>query len=238
MSRHAKPCPDHPQVKSAKRSSLRTMTRRPTNELDPLNNAPTTDPDLLARGVNPEDFLAWQKLWEQYREPILRACQRSGLTQGEAEEIVQEVFGKLTRRLRHRPLNPRSESLRAWLSQTTHHQIFERHRLRRRHPLSPSAVVLLQEWLPATVAPDLEAQRRERMEGHLWSVCLARVRSAVSPRQWQIFEAYVLEGMPSTEVARIFDTSSFNVRQIRLRLAARLRQEWSNLTTQFIEPAS
>ncbi|MFM7102797.1 MAG: RNA polymerase sigma factor, partial [Verrucomicrobiota bacterium] len=165
-----------------------------------------------------------------------RTCERSGLKRSEGEEISLEVFSKLARRMDRRPLHHPSESLRAWLTRTTHQLILDRHRSRRRHPLGPAAIALLQEWLPPASLADEENRRRERMEGHLWAVCLARVRSASPARHWQIFEAYALEGMSSAEVARSFGTTGFNVRQIRRRLVARLRREWSSLVTQAIEP--
>lgn len=73
------------------------------------------------------------------------------------------------------------------------------------------------------------------MEKHLWSVCLARVRATVAAKQWQIFEAYALNRQTSAEVAKIFNTSAFNVRINRHRMVSRIREEWKTLSNQQIE---
>jgi DNA-directed RNA polymerase specialized sigma24 family protein len=94
---------------------------------------------------------------------------------------------------------------------------------------------LIQEWLPPAFAPEEELEAREKLEAHLWSVCLARVRSDVPPNHWQVFEAHALHGRQSSEVARIFNTTSVNVRVIRTRVVAKIRAEWKNIASQQIE---
>lgn len=192
-------------------------------------DAPTTDPRLVDAARDPADGTSWQRLYVTYRDPITRHCAKSGLTPAECEEVVQEVLAKLAQRLSKAAFNWKSASLRGWLNQTTNHLIFEVHRLNRRNAFTPEALAIIQQWLPPTLAPEADLKAREQLESHLWSVCLARVRHAVRPLRWQIFESYALHGNPATEVARRFNTTGINVRLIRHRMIARIRREWAIL---------
>jgi RNA polymerase sigma factor (sigma-70 family) len=192
-------------------------------------DAPTTNTGLVNAASDPADAASWQRLYATYRDPIIRHCANSGLTPAESEEIVQEVLAKLAQRLSKAAFNWKSATLRGWLNQTTNHLIFEVHRLNRRQAFSADALAIIAQWLPPTVAPEGDTKVREQLEAHLWSVCLARVRQSVRPRQWQIFECYALQDNPAVEVARRFNTTGINVRIIRHRMIARIRRVWSVL---------
>lgn len=200
-------------------------------------DAPTTDQSLVESAEDLENRDAWQRLYGAYRRPILSHCARSGLTPAESEEVLQEVLAKLAQRLAKAPFNWNAASLRGWLGEMANRAIFDLHRRSRRNSLSPGVVAAIQQWLPPAFAPDTAGPSREQMEAHLWSVCLARVRHAVRPIQWQIFEAYALQGNTAAEVARRFNTTGFNVRVVRHRMVARIRREWSRLAScSLVEP--
>ena len=195
-------------------------------------NAETTNHELVQAASEPSDAVAWAELHARYHPPIVQHCLRSGLTASEAEEVALQSLAKLSHRLSRSPFNWDRTGLRAWLSETANRLIFEVHRNRRREALSADAMRLIQGWLPATFAPEDDAPAREKLESHLWSVCLARVRTTVPALHWQIFEAYVLQGQRSRVVAQLFNTTALNVRIIRMRLAQRIRKEWESLARQ------
>ncbi len=194
-------------------------------------DAPTTDQPLIDAAVNPDDAAVWKTLHETYHAPLLRLCDRSGLSPDEAEEVAQQVLIKLSQRLAKAKFNWEATSLRGWLIEMSNRAIFEAHRRSRRGALPPQVRAVIQEWLPPALAPGSDGGSRERLESHLWTVCLARVRNAVKARQWQIFEAYALQGHSAAEVARRFNTTGFNVRVIRHRMVARIRKDWRQLAS-------
>lgn len=101
------------------------------------------------------------------------------------------------------------------------------------------AVKRLKIWLPAAEAPADDSRAREHMEGHLWSVCLARVRSVTRPGHWQVFEAYALEGCRAAEAASRFGITKIGVRVIQYRIVRRLKAQWKTLLVQDLsEPFS
>jgi len=198
-------------------------------------DTPTTQPERIAACANPADHEAWSWLQETYRKPIGDLCLRSGLTPVETDEVINDVLLRLSRRLVAKPFNRETIRFRAWLSQITHLRIFEVRRQRQRNHLTPQALVQMTEWLPGTLAPQTDLEARQKLEQHLWAVCLDRVRNSVPPSSWQIFEAYCFRGLPSPEVARTFNTTEFNVRMIRMRMVRRIRRQWAILAEEGIQ---
>lgn len=197
--------------------------------------AQTTNRLLVAAATDAENSEAWSQLHAMYHAALVRHGLRSGLTAVEAEDVAVVTLTVLAGRLGRLAICPEAKSLRGWLGETANRLIFDAHRNRRRDRLSANAVRLMQQWLPAAFAPGEEPGAREKLEAHLWSVCLARVRSESSPHHWQVFEAYALQGRTSAEVARLFNLTAFNVRMIRSRVVARLRAEWRRMEGQAIE---
>ena len=198
-------------------------------------DAPTTNTALIQEAVDPDSLEAWRLLQASYQKPLIRHAIRSGLNPGEAEEVASQTLLTLARRLSRRSLNHKSSSFRCWLSETANRFIFEVHRTKRRENLSATAILAIQECLPPAFVPEDELLAREKMEAHLWSVCLARVRVDSSPNHWQIFESNVLCGNNSTVVAKRFNTTPINVRVIRMRMIDRLKREWKQLAQQEVE---
>jgi len=149
----------------------------PMRQTDPnLLLAATTNRELLGSAADLSNEPAWKSLWDRYQKPILRLCEQSGLTAAESQDVVQDAFLRVARMLESRRLEPMQNGFRRWLGHIVHRLIFEAHRRNRRHQLGVEAVKRLKIWLPAVEAPADDSRAREHMEGHLWSVCLARVR--------------------------------------------------------------
>lgn len=198
-------------------------------------DAETTNHGLIASATNPANDEAWRNLHQVYHAALIRHCVRSGLNDGEAEDVAALTLATLAMRLSRSGFKWQVASLRGWLSETANRLIFDVHLRRKRERLSEDAIRLMQEWLPPAFAPEHEVEAREQMERHLWTVCLARVRADVPIQHWQIFEAHALLGRKSNEVAELFGTSSMNVRVIRSRLVLRIKKEWKSIANQQID---
>ena len=69
------------------------------------------------------------------------------------------------------------------------------------------------ERIPDPNVSDLDAAWREEWQGSLMAAALQRVKRQVSPRQFQIFDLYVLQNWSADVVAR---TLSINVARVYL----------------------
>jgi DNA-directed RNA polymerase specialized sigma24 family protein len=137
-------------------------------------DAQTTNRELVTAAQNPANNEAWQELHRAYHDPLVRHCDRSGLSPVEAEDVAALTLATLAMRLSRSSLKWEKRSLRGWLSETANRLIFDVHLHRKQQRLSADAARLMQEWLPPAFAPEDEHEAREKMESHLWSVCLAQ----------------------------------------------------------------
>ena len=187
----------------------------------------TTDHDLLSRVRHSDDEAAWSQFVEFYRNPIVRHCRSYGLSQEQSEEVAQDCF---IRCFRYLPTFEYSEAVgrfRSWLNLMVNQQIGECFRSRvLDEDLKRRYLEMLLE-----LADPLQAASRQPT-GHdyeLLSMAFQRVKAAVRPQHWQLFESFVLHGMSASEVAEQIGVSSVMVRVSAFRVRNRVRAEWKAL---------
>lgn len=161
----------------------------------------------------------WERFVLLFTPMLSRWAHRLGVSAADAEDLLQEVFTLLFRKLPEFRYDPR-QSFRAWLW-----TVFHRHTLawrrRQNRNLSLSA-----EQLEALASADNVA---EASEGEYRRALLDRVMQLVQtdfPQQtWQIFWQVAVEGRRSVDVARQFGVTPNAVYLSRGRVLARLREE-------------
>ncbi len=193
----------------------------------PPMHCDTTDHDLLSRVRQSNDEVAWTRFVEIYRNPIIRHCRSYGLSQEQSEEVAQDCF---IRCFQYLPTFEYSEALgrfRSWLNLMVNQQIGECFRSR---VLDEDMKRRYLEML-LELADPLQAASRQPV-GHdyeLLSMAFQRVKAAVRPQHWQLFESFVLHGILASEVAEQFGVSSVMVRVSAFRVRNRLRAAWKAL---------
>ena len=202
-------------------------------------DAPTTNAQWLDAARDLADNKTWGHLSATYRVPILNHCAKSGLTPQEAEEIAQETFCRLALQIEKAGGQWEPRTLRAWLTDIVNRHIIDHVKNAPRQRLSPKVLALVQQWMEPQTEGGISPEERIEAESHLWTLSLNRARSQVSPNHWQIFDAYVIQGLPSREVAQFFNTSHFNVRLIAHRIKKVARQSYNQLLSEeMIAPMS
>lgn len=84
---------------------------------------PATELKLIQRMADTEDNSAWTTFVERYRPPIRRTALRAGLSETDAEEVVQKTFIAV-----HRSLacyGPHLSRFRTWLGGIVRNRIHE-----------------------------------------------------------------------------------------------------------------
>ena len=195
-------------------------------------DAPTTNAQWLTAAKDLSDNKTWEQLSTTYRAPILDHCAKSGLTPQEAEEITQEAFCQLTLQIEKTGGHWESKTLRTWLTDIVNRHIIHYFKNTADQRLSPKDLVLVQQWMDPVNSGGVSTEEHIEAEFHLLALSLNRARSQVSPRHWQIFDTYVIQGLSSQEVARHFNTSHFNVRLIAHRIKKVARQSYNQLLSE------
>jgi RNA polymerase sigma factor (sigma-70 family) len=192
-------------------------------------NATTTDEDLLRQVKDWREDEGWREFHRRYAPAIAAHARRSGLTHDEAEDVVQATMIKLATYLPKFEYDRTVCRFRTWLNQVVNQRILAICHERRRTRLSEPALVYLREFVADVANPAADPVAQAELEQRMLQVCLARARTEVPARHWQIFEANALLGMDAGTVARRYRTTAANVWVIRHRLVQRLRTEWQAL---------
>lgn len=194
-----------------------------------------TRPSLLSRLKNADDQQSWREFCMLYRKLIYGAASRSGLTDAEAQDVVQETFIIVARKMPEFRYDPRVGSFKSWVSLITHRRIEKQ--LKKRLPSAPSPSPSSDSTRTSTLhrvpAKDaFESAWNAEWEKNLWSAAVERIRARLKPKQFQMFDLYVVKEWPISEVARALGVSATHVYVNKHRVSAILRKELRRLSHQ------
>jgi RNA polymerase sigma factor (sigma-70 family) len=194
-----------------------------------------TRASLLARLTDWEDHGSWQEFFDQYWQLIYRVGLKAGLTEMEAQDAVQETVLAVAKNIKNFEYAPARCSFKTWLLLITRQRIIWQ--LRKRSPApSPgcqsedgTARTSTIDKIPDPNGVDLDAVWDEEWQKNRMAAALERVKPQVSPRQFQIFDLYVLQDWPVRDVARTLGISAAQVYIAKHRVSAVLRKEAKKL---------
>jgi RNA polymerase sigma factor (sigma-70 family) len=210
---------------------------------------------LLSRLRDWDDRASWQEFFDTYGRLIYQTARKSGLTDAEAQDVVQETIILVARKMPAFKYDPALGSFKGWLRMLTRRRIEKQ--LRKRLPgaggTGPALVEVegmgrsLQgagagnprtatiERIPDPGGTDYEGQWDADWEQNLWAAAVAQVKRQVKPKQYQMFDLYALKEWPVGEVARALNVSVALVYLNKHRVGARIRRELERLRKE-IEP--
>ena len=194
--------------------------------MEPSDELIPTRWTLLSRLKDAADADSWQEFFETYWRLIYSVAVKSGLTDPEAQEVVQEVVIGVARKMPEFRCDPAAGSFKGWLLLVTRRRIVDQ--FRKRQPWSPTqpprgaetpagaaaspeangtAHTSTIERVPDPAGFDLEAAWEGEWQEHILDRALARVKERADPEQFQMFDLHVRLGLPAKEVARKLDVS-------------------------------
>ncbi len=191
--------------------------------------AETTDPRLLEAAKDWSNDACWREFYDRYAPAIRRHACASGLSETEAEDVLQETMMKVTRYLPRFEYDRTVCRFRTWLNQIVNQRIFESLHQRKRSVFSEQSLDELHDAVSTAEVTVEDPVAKAEVERRLLEACLSRVRAKAKPRHWQVFEAHALHGLSAEETARLHKTTAANVWVIRHRLVKALRLEWKHL---------
>jgi RNA polymerase sigma-70 factor (ECF subfamily) len=195
----------------------------PTTDLNPTRYS------LLSRLQNWDDQDSWRRFFDAYWRLIYLVAIKSGLTETEAQEVVQETVISVAKDISKFKREREFGSFRGWLRNVTRWRIADQ--LRKRTPMGradSSNSDTGMDPLAQIVDPageKLEAVWDEEWRTNLLETAVERVRNRVREEHYQIFDLYVLRGWTVREVAEILGVSSGQVYLAKHRVAAQVRKE-------------
>jgi RNA polymerase sigma-70 factor (ECF subfamily) len=156
----------------------------------------------------------------------------AGLTETEAQEVVQETLITVAKKIDHLKYDPAIGSFKGWLLNITRWRIADQFRKRnrageqlartRRDEGEETATI---ERIADPAGFDLDAAWDEEWHRNLLQAATERVKKKVSGKQYQIFDCYVLKEWPVQKVAKELRVSVAQVYLAKHRLSALLKKE-------------
>ena len=178
------------------------------------------------------DGKRWQQFFDSYWKLIHCAARKAGLTESEAQEVVQETLITVAKKIDRLKYDPALGSFKGWLLNITRWRIADQFRKRknageqqsktRRDESNETATI---ERIADPAGFDLDAAWDEEWHRNLLRAATERVKKKVSAKQYQIFDCYVLKEWPVQKVAKELRVSVAQVYLAKHRLSALLKKE-------------
>jgi RNA polymerase sigma-70 factor (ECF subfamily) len=194
---------------------------------------------LLSRLKDWDDQESWRDFFNTYWRLIYGVALKAGLTEAEAQDVVQETVLSVAKKMRDFHYDPSLGSFKGWLLQLTRWRITDQLRKRPPHLVhaapcahgDPRTSTAERVVDPGSL--ELDAVWNEEWEKNLLAAALARVRRLVSPKQYQIFDLYVLKEWPVARVRQLLGVSRTQVYLAKHRVGSLVRKEVRRLEAQF-----
>ena len=180
----------------------------------------------MLRGALAMDADSWSRLTKTYGPTIYRWARMANLQPQDANEIVQEVFQTIFRKLD----TFEQRSFRGWLWVITRNAIMYRYRCLKKVPLAEggSDFHRLIQTLPEEDSLDEEELQlsidREQAESEILSKALELIREDFEEQTWQAFWQTAVEQKDSKKVSEELGLSLNAIRQARFRVRQRLKE--------------
>jgi RNA polymerase sigma-70 factor (ECF subfamily) len=189
-----------------------------------------TRASLLKRLKNLEDNQSWQEFFDTYSGFIHHIAMKSGLTDAEAKDVVQETFIAVAKNIGAFEYDPRG-SFKAWLLKGTHWRIAEQ--FRRRLPVSQGSSEGMKdtrrtrtfERFPTSTAHGWDAKWEVDWRNYIQNAAIQRIRRTVNPKHYQIFDTYVIKCWPVEKVMKTLRVSEAQVYKAKERIVKSLQAE-------------
>jgi RNA polymerase sigma factor (sigma-70 family) len=205
-----------------------------------------TRPSLLNRLKSGDDVQSWQEFYQVYGKLVRDFAIHAGLTDTEADEVVQETAIAMARHLPEYRYDPKVCRFKTWLLNQSSWRIKDQLRKRAKGaqlsglPESGETPDLRSETartsttnrVPDPAAADLDAVFETQWRKNLFGAALERVKEKFSLKQFQMFDLLVLKEWPAADVARSLGVTLANVYVTRHRIAAAIKKETKALEKQ------
>jgi len=193
---------------------------------------------LIQRLKNWQDNSSWQDFFDTYWRLIFTVAVQAGLTETEAQDVVQETMVSVARHMPSFKYNHVNGSFKTWLLNMTRWRI--RDQIRRRKTFAYSAPVCeeagtgtrLEEKIVDPSTENLDTVWEAEWEKNLLEAAMANIKRSVDPQKYQIFDLYVKKEWETDKIAKAFGIAVGQVYLAKHRVSELIKEEVKRLTTE------
>jgi RNA polymerase sigma-70 factor (ECF subfamily) len=192
---------------------------------------------LIEKLKNWQDQASWQEFFEIYWQLIYFVGRKAGLTEVEAQDVVQETLMSVAKHIPTFKYNPALGSFKAWLLNMARWRIVDQ--LRKRGPLSRhhkrsgtsggTTRTATVEAIPDPAGAVLDQLWEKEWQTNLLQAAVSIVKRRLDPQKYQVFDCYVNKGWSPTKVAATFGISVDQVYVAKHRITQMIKDEVARL---------
>jgi RNA polymerase sigma factor (sigma-70 family) len=180
---------------------------------------------LLGRlRATPDDPAVWAEFVDWYGRNIHAWCRAWGLQESDAQDVTQEVFLNLSRKMHGFRYDPKG-SFRAWLKTLTRRawQVYTVKQQKAGRGTGDEGAV--ERLANVKARQDLTQRLEEAFDQEMLKEASNLVRLRVEPRTWDAFELLAIQGLSGAEVAVRLKMKVATVFVARSKVQKMLREE-------------
>ena len=223
---------------------------------DPPDEFIPTRRSLLSRLKNWDDRESWRDFFDTYGKLIYGLARKSGLSDAEAQDAVQETLLAVAKEMPGFNYDPAIGSFKGWLLEVARRRIANQFRKRSpgkgargsdRPPASQTVAQLppgrrepdeartpTVERIPDPHSEDLDKHWEQEWQMNLLEVALARVKRRVNAKQYQMFHLYVSQQWPIEMVKSTLGVNAAQAYMAKMRITRLIQAEVRGLETNMI----
>lgn len=210
-------------------------------DLNPIEDGTdATRASLIERLRNVRDDASWFEFFKIYWRFIYARARQSGLSETEAQEVVQETLISVAKHMPTFRYDPAIGKFKSWLLVVTKRKITDQ--LRRREPQTIPPELEKDTPLGGNGTPAIadihivdpsEAEEKE-WQANLVAAAIANLKRKLDGKKLQIFDFFVNKGWSAKQVGQTFKVSEDQVFQIKHRITEAIREEVQRLEREMI----
>jgi len=191
-----------------------------------------TRSSLVRRLHHWADDAGWQDFFDTYWKLLYAVAIKAGLSEVESQDVVQETVVAVAKQMRAGGYDRTKSSCKSWLCLITRRRIIDHFR-RRTDPRARAGLqpgddagdtdLLARVPDPASLEPDPVWE--EEWRKNLLDAAIERVKSKVTPKQFQIFDLSVLRALPVADVTALLKVNAAQVYLARHRVGLLVKKE-------------
>jgi len=185
---------------------------------------PSTNPSLLLHLRDPQDEHRWKAFIELYTPVIYQYGRSHGLSEGDSQDVVQEVFLAFAKAIGRFSYDPRRGKFRNWLIVIARRAVVRHKQGGLSFPLATDV-----ETFSSLSDQQEDPQWADAYQRHLWDLAAQWVSSHVEPRLWSAFELTWLGNATVAEAASILGVDLAWVHKARFKVLRRLKERVETL---------
>ena len=182
---------------------------------------------LVERLTDLGDQRKWQEFFETYWRLIYGVARKGGLTDAEAQDVVQETVITVAKNITK--YEREAGSFKGWLLHITRWRIADQ--FRKRAPAETQRVkrddsrrgTATIDRVPDGI--DLDAAWEEEWQRNVLAAALERVKRKIDAKHYQIFDCLIVKQWPASKVAAELRVGIAQVYLVRHRVTALVKRE-------------